>query len=59
MAWVTLPNNTRVWCRDCTCGDDTTHTKTCEYYVDFANALTDFVYEDETEPVRIPVKQLN
>ena len=60
MAWVTLPDDSKVWCRDCDCGTvDASHTKECEFYKDYAAALTDFVYEDDTERVIPPFSKLN
>jgi len=59
MAWVTLPDDTKVWCRECNCSSEgDAHTRECEFYIDYAAALTDFVYEDETERV-VPPTQLN
>jgi hypothetical protein len=58
--WIKLPNEVEAWCRPCTCGStDKTHTVLCEFYVDYAAALTDLIYDDmDDEPVK-NLTQLN
>ena len=60
--YVKLPDGTEVFCRKCTCGYREGHTLTCDFYVDYSAALTDFVYGDDSGKdiaANIPKNELN